>query len=142
MKRPILPNRIPRAREVGEKASFTRTLTEGDVSLFIGATWDVNPFHTDATFAGQTRFGRRIVPGLLTASLVTHLGGLWNFLATEMTFEFLAPVYIGDTVTAVAEVAAVDEETGRVLLNCRVTNADGVEALRATVSGFPGRFEA
>ncbi len=141
MARPILPQRIPRARKVGEKASFTRTLTEGDTSLFIGATWDVNPFHTDATFASQTRFGRRIVPGLLTASLVTHLGGLWNFLATEMKFEFLAPVYIGETVTAVAEVAAVDEKTGGVILDCRITNTDDVEVLRATVKGFPGRFE-
>jgi acyl dehydratase len=51
-------------------------LAEGDVSLFIGATWDVNPFDTDEQFSRQTRFGKRIVPGLLTASLLTHLGGL------------------------------------------------------------------
>ena len=38
----------------------------------------------------QTRFGRRIVPGLLTASLLTHFGGLWAFLASEMSFEFSA----------------------------------------------------
>ncbi len=132
---------MPRQRKVGEKATFTRTLTDGDVSLFIGATWDVNPFHTDEQFSSQTRFGRRIVPGLLTASLLTHLGGLWNFLATEMKFEFLAPVYIGDTVTAVAQIAAVDEETGGVTLDCHITNIKGVEVLKATVTGFPGRFE-
>ena len=141
MDRPILPQRMPRARNVGEKASFTRTLSEGDVSLFIGATWDVNPFHTDENFSRQTRFGKRIVPGLLTASLLTHLGGLWNFLATEMRFEFLAPVYIGDTVTAVAEIAAVDEKTGGVILDCHVTNTTGIKVLRATVTGYPGRFE-
>lgn len=125
---------------VGEKGTFTRTLTEGDTSLFIGATWDVNPFHTDEQFAQQTRFGRRIVPGLLTASLLTHVGGLWNFLATEMQLEFLAPVYIGDTVTAVAEIADVNEK-GRVILNCTITNTDGVQVLRAKIKGYPGHFE-
>jgi acyl dehydratase len=111
------------------------------VSLFIGATWDVNPYHTDETFARETRFGRRIVPGLLTASLLTHLGGLWNFLATEMHFEFVAPVYPGDTVTALVEVAETHEERGLVLLRCQVTNGLGQVVLRARIDGFPGRFE-
>ncbi|MCW5861436.1 MAG: hypothetical protein KIS63_24295 [Caldilineales bacterium] len=96
MKPPPLPRRIPEAPVVGAKAAFTRTLTEGDVALFIGATWDVNPYHTDDSFVQATPFGRRIAPGLLTFSLLTHLGGLWAFLATEMQAEFLAPVYVGD----------------------------------------------
>lgn len=140
MNRPKLAHRIPRRTAVGEKGSFSRTLTEGDVSQFIGATWDVNPLHTDDQFAAQTRFGRRIVPGLLTASLLTHIGGLWNFLATEMHFEFLGPVYIGDTVTAVAEIKEVNEK-GWVLLDCRVTNAQKQAVLSATIKGFPGQFE-
>jgi len=141
MKRPVLPRRMLAALVVGERASFTRTLSEGDVAMFIGATWDVNPFHTDENFARQTRFGRRIVPGLLTASMLTHLGGLWNFLATEMSFQFLGPVYIGDTVTAVATVREADPDRGWVLLECRITNGDDQEVLQATVKGFPGRFE-
>ena len=141
MNTPKFPQRIPKAPLVGEKASFSRTLTEGDVSLFIGATWDVNPYHTDETFARQTPFKKRIVPGLLTASLLTHLGGLWAFLANEMTFEFLAPVYIGETITAAAEVVKADEARGWVKLGCVCTNQDGVEVLRADVTGFPGQFE-
>ena len=123
MSEPILPARIPRSATVGEKAAFTRTLTEADSALFIGVTWDVNPLHTDDTYANAGRFKRRIVPGLLTASLLTHLGGLWAFLANEMTFQFLAPVYIGDTVTAEAEVIEADENRGWVRLRCRCTNA-------------------
>jgi len=140
MKSPLLPPRIPGSPTIGEKASFSRTLTEGDVSLFIGATWDVNPYHTDETYAAQTPFERRIVPGLLTASLLTHLGGLWAFLATQMKFEFLGPVYIGDTITAEAEVIEADETRGWVRLGCRCINQAGVEVLRADVTGFPGRF--
>ena len=109
MSTPILPHRTLRTTQIGAKAAFTRTLTEADAALFIGVTWDVNPYHTDDSYVAQTQFGRRIVPGLLTASLLTHIGGLWAFLATEMSFEFLGPVYIGDTVTAEAEIAEISE---------------------------------
>ncbi len=141
METPLLPRRIFRAPVVGEKVAFTRTITEADVALFIGVTWDVNPYHTDDTFVAGTRFQRRIAPGLLTASLLTHIGGLWAFLATEMHFEFIAPVYIGDTVTARAEVVEVDASRGKVHLRCRCINSQGDEVLRAEIIGFPGRFE-
>ena len=141
MDTPLLPQRIPKAPVVGERAAFTRTLTEADTALFIGVTWDVNPYHTDDTYASATRFKRRIVPGLLTASLLTHLGGLWAFLATEMHLEFLAPVYVGDTITAEAEVVEADEARGWVRLRCRCLNSHGHEVLRGDIAGFPGRFE-
>jgi len=142
MDRPALPRRILEAPVVGAKAAFTRTFTEADVALFIGITWDVNPLHTDQVYVSATPFKRLIVPGLLTASLLTHLGGLWAFLATEMRFEFVAPVYVGDTLTAEAEVVEADESRGWVRLRCRCANADGREVLRADITGFPGRFQA
>jgi acyl dehydratase len=129
------------APTLGAKASFTRTLTETDVSLFIGVTWDVNPLHTDQVYASATQFKRRIVPGLLTASLLTHLGGLWAFLATEMHFTYLAPVYIGESITAEAEVVEINPQNGAVRLRCRCVNQQGKDVLRADVVGFPGRFE-
>lgn len=141
MSEPILPKRVLRSARVGEKAAFTRTLTEADIALFIGVTWDVNPPHTDDTYVAGGRFGRRIVPGLLTASLLTHLGGLWAFLAHEMRLQFLAPVYIGDTITSEAEVIEVDETKGWVRLGCSCVNAAGQEVLKAEISGFPGRFQ-
>ena len=142
MAAPLLPRRIPEGLVVGQKAAFTRTLTEADVALFIGVTWDVNPLHTNDSYVADTRFKRRIVPGLLTASLLTHLGGLWAFLGTEMHFEYLGPVYIGETVTAEVEIVEADESRGWVRLACRCTIADGREVLRADIRGFPGRFEA
>jgi 3-hydroxybutyryl-CoA dehydratase len=140
MNRPTLPKRMIGNPTVGDKVAFTRTLTEADVALFIGSTWDVNPLHTDEIYARQTPFKTRIVPGLLTASLLTHLGGLWAFLATEMDFKFLAPVYVGDSITAQAEVAQVDPENGSVILACTCTNQDGKMVLTGQVSGFPGKF--
>jgi len=141
MNRPTLPIRARGTPKVGEKVAFRRTLTEADVALFIGTTWDVNPLHTDEVYCNATPFKHRIVPGLLTASLLTHLGGLWAFLATEMEFHFLAPVYVGDSITAEGEVVEFDDQSGAVLLRCKCTNQDGKEVLRADVRGFPGKFE-
>lgn len=141
MTTPTLPSRIPKAPILGEKVAFTRTLTEADTALFIGVTWDVNPLHTDDNYVTQTRFKQRIVPGLLTASMLTHLGGLWAFLATEMHFEFIGPVYIGDTITAESEIVEVEEKQGWVRLQCRCINSQGDEILRAEIKGYPGQHE-
>ncbi len=140
MKRPELENRVPESIEIGSKFHYRRTLTEGDVSMFIGATWDVNPLHTDELYARETEFKGRIVPGLLTASLLTHLGGLWAFMATEMDFKFLAPVYVGDTITAEAKITEYDSDRGWVRLACQCINGDGIHVLRGEVSGYPGTF--
>lgn len=136
METPLLAKRVPGEPRLGEKASYRRTLTEADVARFIGVTWDVNPLHTDDTYAAGMRFKRRIVPGLLT-----HLGGLWAFMATDMHFQFIGPVLINDTLTAQAEVVEFDPAKRMVVLRCSCTNQDGQEVLRGEVTGFPGRFE-
>jgi len=58
-----------------------------------------------------------------------------------MDIHFLAPVYIGESITAEGEVAEIDLQTGAVLLRCKCTNQAGLEVLRADVRGFPGKFE-
>lgn len=140
MQTPNLPRRIPSRIEVGQKSSFSRTLTEADVALFIGVTWDVNPLHTDDSYVRELPIKRRIVPGLLTASLLTHIGGLWAFLAQEMKLQFLAPVYIGDTLTAEVEIAQVERERGWIRLTCRCVDSQGTVVLQAEISGYPGHF--
>ncbi len=62
-------------------------------------------------------------------------------LATEMKFEFLGPVYIGDTVTAVATIIEFDEARGWVVLDCHISDSDGKDVMKAMVKGYPGRFE-
>ena len=62
--------------QVGQTYTFRRTFTDGDVSLFIGVTGDFNAYHLDDEFARQTWFGRRNIPGLLTASLLRQDGQL------------------------------------------------------------------
>ncbi len=125
---------------VGQTFTFRRTFTDGDVALFCGVTGDYNPYHQDEDFARESPYGRLTIPGLLTGSMLTHIGGMLGFLGTEMSFEYLAPVYVGDTITCTVTVTEKDEEKRRVNATAGFVNQSGVEVLRARFSGFPGRI--
>ncbi|MBA2391477.1 MAG: MaoC family dehydratase [Ktedonobacteraceae bacterium] len=125
------------AIQEGQTFTFRRTFTEGDVALFCGVTGDYNPYHIDQQFVETSWFGRRIIPGLLTASMVTHIGGMIGFLATEMSFQFPVAVYIGDTVTCTVTMHEKDVVRRMIRASARFLNQDGVEVIRATFSGFP-----
>jgi acyl dehydratase len=125
---------------VGQTFTFRRTFTGGDVALFCGVTGDYNPYHQDEAFAQESPYGRLTIPGLLTGSMLTHIGGMLGFLGTEMSFEYLAPVYVGDTITCTVTVTEKDEEKRRVNATAGFVNQSGVEVLRARFSGFPGRI--
>ncbi len=125
--------------EVGATFTYRRTFTEGDVALFCGVTGDFNPYHMDETFASQSWYGRRNIPGLLTGSMLTHIGGMLGFLATEMDFHYLAPVYVQDTITCTLTFTEKDEAKRQFLGTVSYVNQDGVEVLRASFRGFPGQ---
>ncbi len=125
------------ALEVGQRYVWSRTLTEGDVALFVAVTGDFNPFHVDDKFAAQTKFGRRIVPGLLTASLATHIGGMLAFLASEMHFRYHLPVFIGETVTCEVEIVEKIQEGRRNRANVRCTKDEQTEVLTGEFTGTP-----
>ncbi len=114
--------------QVGEKANFGKTVTEADVFAFAGITGDFNPIHVNVEFAKNSMFKRRVAHGMLTASLVdqtlTNLGGLGTIHLTE-TVKFLAPVFIGDTVTVVSEVVSKDGAKNRMTVKSIITNQDG-----------------
>ena len=126
--------------EVGQTSTFRRTFTEGDVALFCGVTGDYNPYHIDETFAKSSFFGRRNIPGLLTSSMITHIGGMIGFLATEMHFYYIASVAIGDTITCTVTFTEKDEQKRLFHATGTFVNQDGVEVLRAQFSGFPAHI--
>ncbi len=125
---------------VGQSFTFRRTFTQGDVALFCGVTGDYNPYHQDESFAAESWYGQLTIPGLLTGSMLTHIGGMLGFLATEMSFEYLAPVFVGDTITCTVIVAEKDKAKRRIVSNAGFVNQDGVEVLKAGFAGFPGRI--
>jgi len=97
---------------VGQKlVSPSRTVTETDVTIFAGLSGDYNPLHTDAEFAGSTRFGKRIAHGLLGLSIASGLAARLGFIdGTAEAFlgldwKFRGPIYIGDTIHVNIEVS-------------------------------------
>ena len=80
--------------EIGEKASFSKTISESDIYMFAGLTGDFNPMHINAEYARTTRFKKRIAHGPLTQSLIapvlgTRLPGLGT-VALELFCRFKA----------------------------------------------------
>lgn len=117
---------------VGDTASFQKTISEADVYMFAGVTGDMNPAHINHEAMKDTKFGGRIVHGMLTAGLVSAVLGMQLpgpgtiYLSQQLTFK--APVRIGETIKAVAEVVEKLEK-GRVRLKTTCYNQDGVEVL-------------
>ncbi len=118
--------------QTGEKVSFGKTLAEADVFAFAGITADFNPIHLNVELAKNSFFGKRVAHGMLTASLInqtlTGLGGLGTIHLTQ-TAKFMAPVFIGDTVTVLSEVAGKDPAKNRRTVRSTVTNPDGQKVL-------------
>lgn len=123
----------------GQTFSFRRTFNEGDVALFCGVTGDYNPYHIDEIFIKESWFGRKIIPGLLTASMITHIGGMIGFLATEMVFEFIQAVYVGDTITCVITITEKDEVKRLMIAQATYVNQDNAVVLQARFKGFPAQ---
>ena len=112
--------------EIGEKASFTKTITETDVYNYAGITGDFNPAHVNESFAKETMFKGRIAHGMIAAGLIstvlgTQLPGPGSVYVAQ-DLKFTAPVRFGDTVTATVEVEDINEEKNRVTLNTVCTN--------------------
>ncbi|RWR11114.1 enoyl-CoA hydratase [Siminovitchia fortis] len=79
--------------KVGDIIRFERMFTKEDVEIFTKVSMDEGDHHTK-----PDELGRLVVQGLLTATLPTKVGGDYNVLARTMNFEFLRPVFTGDTI--------------------------------------------
>jgi 3-hydroxybutyryl-CoA dehydratase len=107
--------------KVGDRASYTQTISEAHVALFVGAVGDTNPLHVDEAYAKGSRFGKRIAQGILVAGLISTVIGTklpgTGAIYLSQTLRFLKPTYLGDTITATAIVKAVRErEKGGLVL--------------------------
>lgn len=119
--------------QIGDAAEFSKTVSETDIYLYAGITGDLNPAHINAAYAEKTFFKVRIAHGMLTAGFIsTILGTLLPGPGTiylKQELRFLAPVQIGDTITARAEVTAKVEEKNKVTLKTTCNNQDGTLVL-------------
>lgn len=119
---------------IGTKATWTRTIDANDVEAFAGISGDRNPLHFDPEFAAATRLGRLVVQGGLTTGLFNGLVAMElpgpGSVFLHQVWDYPAPVFIGDTVTAEAEVIEARADKPITRLRCVARRQDGVEVLR------------
>ena len=115
--------------EPGQKATWTKTITEADVYTFAGITGDFNPLHVNREYAAGSRFGERISHGMLTAGLISAVLGMRlpgpGGIFLSQSLKFLKPVRFGDTITAEAEVLSYRPDRRLLTLRTNCTNQRG-----------------
>ena len=115
--------------KVGDSASFSKTITESDIVTYAGLTGDFNPVHINAEFAKESMFKERIAHGMLVSGFISAVLGTQlpgpNTIALGQELKYMAPVKIGDTVTAEATVTEKRDDKRIIKLKTTVTNQRG-----------------
>jgi 3-hydroxybutyryl-CoA dehydratase len=131
--------------KVGDSAQFSKTITEKDINDFAKVTGDFNPVHLDQGYAEKTIFKGRIAHGLLSVGLLSSILG--NILPGYGTIylshdvKFLAPVKIGDTITARVEVIELVQEKNRAKFKTICMNQDGKIVVDGIAWAMPPKKE-
>lgn len=123
----------PENLKAGDNFQWRRLITEEDVRRFSEISGDHGIHHVQPDAQGRLQ-----AHGLLTATLPTKVGGDLDYIAREMRFEFLRPVYTGDTLTCVGVVASIAPQPKRfeVGFSFEIKNQIGKIVLRGTTSGI------
>ena len=119
--------------KVGDTFTKTRTVTDELIRAFAEISGDFNPIHLDEEFAAKTRFGRRIAHGMLSGAFISAVLGFEfrerKIVYLSQSMKFVAPVYIGDTITTTGTVKNIREEKSIVTLDTVCTKDDGTVTL-------------
>lgn len=127
--RPVLPTPFAAGARLRTPA---RTLTEGDFSAIVNATWENGPLHTDDVYMAGTGFGRRILGGPCLLAVAAGLSSATMYASwaaagldchaalgiDEVRYE--GPVYPGDTIRVEIEVTGLGPTPGGSALVGRV----------------------
>jgi 3-hydroxybutyryl-CoA dehydratase len=119
--------------KVGDSAEFTKTVSETDIYLYAGVSGDFNPAHINEDYAKETFFKTRIAHGMLPASFISAVIGMKlpgpGTIYLDQSLKFLAPVRIGDTITARVEVVEIMSTKNKVRLKTTCANQDEITVL-------------
>jgi 3-hydroxybutyryl-CoA dehydratase len=131
--------------KIGDSAQISSTVTETVINDFAKATGDFNPIHLDQTYAERTYFKGRIAHGVLSIGYISSVFG--NLLPgpgsiyLSQEVKFLAPVMIGDIITAKVEVIELIPEKNRVKFKTTCTNQKGEVVVDGTAWTMPPKKE-
>jgi 3-hydroxybutyryl-CoA dehydratase len=121
------------ALKVGDVIRFERTFNKEDVEMFTKVSLDEGNHHIT-----PDEQGRLVIQGLLTATLPTKVGGDNNVLARSMNFEFLRPVFTGDTITCEVTIEQFEKQDNNrmsIVADFLCTNQNEKQVLRGNFAG-------
>jgi len=115
--------------EVGMKESFQVNITESMENTFAEITGNYNPLASNEEYAATTNYKKRISPGMLTASFLSRLTGMYlpgkYALLYSQSLNFENICYIGDQITVEGQVIEKNNATKIITLNTVITNQEG-----------------
>ncbi len=121
---------------VGMAQHFTMTITKETMAQFYAMTGDCSPIHIDADYAKERGFAGHVVYGMLCASMVSTLAGVYlpgeHCLLHQLKTKFTKPVYIGDVLTVSGTVSEVNETFRTITVKFSITNQDGKKVTRGS----------
>lgn len=124
---------------VGMEESFCRQITEEMMREFLAVTEDTNPLHLDDAYARAEGYEGRVVYGMLTASLISTMGGVYlpgeNCLIQGVEVKFAKPVYCGDTLTVTGRIVEIHESVRQVVVKLTIKNQRGETVCRGKLKG-------
>ena len=124
--------------KIGDRVTFAKTVAESDVYLFAGITGDFSVNHVNEQYMARSKYGRRIAHGALMVGYMSTCSTSMIEKCQGVTLEetpvslgydrvrFIAPVFIGDTVTLTYTIVEVDSHKRQSLADITVVNQDGV----------------
>ncbi|WDP91859.1 MAG: MaoC family dehydratase [Desulfobacter sp.] len=128
---------------IGDRDSFTKTVSETDIYLYAGLTGDLNPAHINEEYAKQTFFKGRIAHGLFISGLISTVIGMKlpgpGSIYRDQQVSFLAPVRMGDTITASVEIKVIEKEKNKITLETQCFNQEGTMVIDGSAVIHPPR---
>ena len=119
---------------IGQKESFTVTVTEAERDKFRDITGDINPLHNDPEYAKSKGYEKCVAFGMLSASYLSTLAGVYlpgkYSLIQKTEVNFRKPVYVGDTLTIIGEVCDKSETFNVIDVKVEIRNQDGVKVVK------------
>ena len=122
--------------KVGLIHNFEVIVDEELIKKFANISGDFSPLHMDEQYAKETKFGKRVVHGMLLASFFSRLIGMYlpgkNALYFSQNLNFVEPCFIGDKITVQGEVIDKSEATKIIKLKTSINNKDGKSLVKGT----------
>ena len=114
--------------EIGDSREFKITITNSMIDEFAKLSGDFNPLHVDEKYAQTPKFGKRVVHGMLLASFLSQMVGMYlpgkHALYSSQTLEFHNPCFVGNEISVTSKVIDKSQSTKIIKIESKISNEE------------------